>query len=416
MKGSKVICFLLKGYPRISETFISNEILGLEHLGFKIHIISMRHPRESFSHDHVEKIKAQVDYLPESIKPHLKLLLSHNLNLLVQQPLCYGRALKKAFARWRRTHKVATFKHLLQAGYLVDHLLPGSEIAHFHAHFAHSPTSVAMFASILSNIPFSFFTHAKDIYTQDILQLKEKMDMATFVVTCTQYNQKYLTAIGSLTSVDCIYHGIDLDYFSLHQKVRVSCSPYRLLTVGRLTEKKGLDLVIKAMAMLKHRGIDFSYTIIGEGDGRKCLEQQIASLGLENHITLTGALNHSDVIHHYRLADLFVLGCRIAKNGDRDGIPNVIAESMAMGLPVVAPATSGIPELLVQEQTGLLVQPEDPKALALACERLLLDHLLCQRVIINARKKVEDCFDHKNLILDLAHLYTQKMKASSMLR
>ncbi len=405
-----VVCFLLKGYPRISETFISNEILELERLGFKIHIISMRHPRESFAHDHIRKIRARVDYLPSRIRPHLKVLLTHNLHLLVQAPRRYGRALRKALIRWMRTRKSATFKHLLQAGYLVDHLLPGSNIVHFHAHFAHSPTSVALFASILSGTPFSFFAHAKDIYTQDIRQLREKMDMAAFVMTCTRYNQNTLTAIGSQTPVDCVYHGINLAYFFLPQKAKIPCPPYRLLTVARFTEKKGLDLVIRAMALLKQRGIDFSHTIIGEGDERKCLEQQIHALGLEHRITLTGTLTHAAVIGHYTRADLFLLGCRIAGNGDRDGIPNVIAESMAMGVPVVAPKISGIPELLVHEQTGLLVVPEDPEALARACERLLLDHPFRQRVIKTARKKVEDCFDNKRLIPDLARIYARGMK------
>ena len=410
MKESKVVCFLLKGFPRISETFISNEILGLERLGFKIHIISMRHPRENFAHHHIRQIKARVDYLPESIRPHLKRLLTHNLHLLFQKPQRYGRALKKAMTRWMRTRKSASFKHLLQAGYLVDHLLPGSNIAHFHAHFAHSPTSVALFASMLSGTPFSFFAHAKDIYTQDVRQLREKMDRAAFVMTCTRYNRKYLAAIGSKTPVDCVYHGIHLDYFSLPRKTKLPCPPYHILTVARHTEKKGLDLVIRAMALLKQRGIDFSHTIIGEGDDRKLLEQQIASLGLESRVTLSGALDQTQVIDHYKRADLFILGCRIAKNGDRDGIPNVIAESMAMGVPVVAPKTSGIPELLIHEQTGLLVVPEDPEALALAAERLLLDLPLRQRVIKNARKKVEDCFDHNRLIPDLARLYARGMK------
>ena len=370
----------------------------------------MRHPRETFSHEHIRQIKARGDYLPSSIMPHLRVLLTHNLNLLCKEPRHYGRALKKALTRWMRTRKVATFKHLLQAGYLVDHLVPGSNIAHIHAHFAHSPTSVALFASILSGTPFSFFAHAKDIYTQDMRQLREKMDMAAFVMTCTGYNQNTLAAIGSQTPVDCVYHGINLDYFSLPKKDKVPCPPYQLLTVARHTEKKGLDLVIRAMALLKQKGINFSLILIGEGDDRKRLEEQIHVLGLENQITLTGSMDHAGVIRHYRRADLFILGCRIAKNGDRDGIPNVIAESMAMGVPVVAPKTSGIPELLVHEQTGLMVLPEDPEALALACERLLLDVPLRQRVIKIARKKVEDCFDNKTLIPELARLYAQGMK------
>ena len=219
-----VLGMILKGYPRISETFISNEILLLEKLGFTLHLFSMRQPRESFSHESVKRIKAPVDYLPETLLLPLPRFLYHNILLAKKTPLAYAGALKTAWRRFLRTRKIATLKHLLQAGYLVNHLLPGRKIVHFHAHFAHSPASVAMFASQLSGIPFGFTAHAKDIYTSDPRQLSEKIDSARFVVTCTEYNRDHLLKItkGAATPIHRIYHGTDRSLFA-EKKIRTAC-------------------------------------------------------------------------------------------------------------------------------------------------------------------------------------------------
>ena len=174
-----VLGLVLKGYPRISETFISNEIRLLERQGIGVHIFSMRRPRESFCHPSVKEIRASVDYLPETIiSRRLPQLLKHNGQLAHRHSAAYAHALDLALRRFRRTRKSATIKHLLQAGYLVNAGLARHPIVHLHAHFAHSPTSVAMFSSLLSGRPFSFTAHAKDIYTSDRRQLCEKLEMA----------------------------------------------------------------------------------------------------------------------------------------------------------------------------------------------------------------------------------------------
>lgn len=402
---------VLKGFPRISETFISNEILNLESLGFSIHIISMRHPRETFCHQSVEQIRARVDYLPSAIMENPGALLYHNLLLCLTHPLRYWQGLKRALIRWGRTRKSATVKHLLQAGYVVHRLLPGSGIVHFHAHFAHSPTSVAMFSSLLSGLPFSFFAHAKDIYTSDPRQLREKIGMAAFVVTCTRYNQRHLNALAPAGSswISCVYHGINPGYFKPPRTQGQPCEPYTLLTVARLTEKKGLRTVYQALAILKARGIRFRHCLIGDGDQKPEILALIRDLDLVQETELLGTLPHDQVIHYYQEADLFVLGCRIAENGDRDGIPNVMAESMAMGLPVVATRVSGIPELLRHETTGLLVEPDNPQALAGAMERLLRDPELRKKVSVMARQTIEAVFDNRVLIQDLAAIYARNM-------
>lgn len=404
---SPVLGMILKGYPRISETFISNEIFLLENLGFSIHLFSMRHPREPFCHESVKKIRAPVDYLPETLLPHLQRLLRYNVLLAKSRPLAYAKALKTALRRYLRTRKVATIKHLLQAGYLVYRLLPGSGVAHLHAHFAHSPTSVAMFASQLSGLPFSFTAHAKDIYTSDPRQLREKIERAQFVVTCTDYNGHYLKILSQRkpTPIHRIYHGIDTNLFSYGKKDKNTSSPYQIFTVARITTKKGLPTVYRALRHLCDQGIALHHTLIGDGDDRVRVLSLIKELGLSGVTSWLGTQPHRIVLDHYRHADLFVLGCEVAPNGDRDGIPNVFLESMAMGVPVVATKVSAIPEVLENEKTGLLVPPGQPEKMARAMVRLLTDTDLRKRVIPEARKRVIREFDNKALIGDLAFLY-----------
>ena len=405
-----VLGMILKGYPRISETFISNEILLLERLGFSIHLFSMRHPRESFSHKSVKRIRAEVDYLPQEILEGFFPLLYHNLRLALRRPVQYLNAVKVAFRRFLRTRKSATIKHLLQAGYLVDKLLPGRNVVHFHAHFAHSPTSVAMFASRLSGIPFSFTAHAKDIYTSDARQIREKMALSRFVVTCTEYNRRHLIGIasGGKTPVHRVYHGIDLRLFEHSQEKKMPEMPYRILTIARLVPKKGLKTVYRALKILKDRGIRFQHTLIGDGDDRETILSFITALGLGNDCRWLGTLPHESVLAHYREADLFVLGCEIAENGDRDGIPNVYIEAMAMDVPVVGTRVSAVPELISDGRSGLLVPPGSPGELAGAMQRLLVDRSLRACLIAEARERVRRDFDNRRLVRRLGEIYRRE--------
>ncbi|BBO93447.1 glycosyltransferase family 4 protein [Desulfosarcina ovata] len=405
------IGMILKGYPRISETFIANEILLLERLGFDVHIFSMRQPREAFAHATVREIKAKVDYLPENLLAPLPIFLWYNIQLLLRRPRAYLAALGLTLKRWCRSRKSATFKHLLQAGYLVQRCLPRTRVGHLHAHFAHSPTSVALFSSVLSGLPFSFTAHAKDIYTSNPAQLREKIEKAAFVVTCTEYNRRHLLRLtgSAAKSVHRVYHGIDLRFFNSELDKASPKPPYRLLTVARMTEKKGLDDVYRALAILKARGIPFTHTLIGEGDDRDELLALIERLDLDDVTRWLGTQPHGVVLDEYRNADATVLGCRIAANGDRDGIPNVIVESMAVGVPVVATRVSAIPEIVRHGQTGLLVSPKKPAELADAILRVLDDTELRARIIPAAKVAVNRDFDNRRLIRDLAAIYSRYM-------
>lgn len=404
---------ILKGFPRISETFISNEILLLEKAGFRIHIFSMRRPRESFSHDSVKRIKASVDYLPETLLVPLPHFLLHNILLAKQIPSVYRRVLKSAVQRFRQTRKPATLKHFFQAGYLVHKFLPDRNVVHLHSHFAHSPTSVASFASRLCGLPFSFTAHAKDIYTSKPAFLSEKIENSEFVITCTEGNKRYLKMIDNSQNAPIfrIYHGIDTQMFIREDSSPLAGPPYQLLTVARMTRKKGIPTVLKAIRRLCDEGLPIKHMLIGDGEERKHVLDLIKDLHLKDTCQWLGTLPHERVLEFYRKADLFVLGCEIAPDGDRDGIPNVILESMAMGVPVVSTDVSAIPEIIINEDTGLLVASGSPGEMAGAIKRLLTDMELRKRVIESARKRVIEDFNNESLIRDLINVFVEKIPA-----
>jgi glycosyltransferase involved in cell wall biosynthesis len=403
------LAYILKGYPRISETFISNEILLLERLGFMLRLFPMRRGREDFCHESVKQIRARVDYLPTELLLELPRLIGPNIFCAASRPGPYRRALATAVRRYRRTNNSATFKHLFQAGYLSwKFLLREPSIVHLHGHFAHSPTSVTMFSAELSGLPFSFTAHAKDIYTSDPDQLGEKIERAAFVATCTNHNKAYLESLpgSGATPIHCLYHGIDLSLFTNDEVRTAAQPPYRLLSVARITEKKGLPTVYQALKELADRGIDYHHVLIGDGDDRDKILALIKTLELQERCTWFGTRTHQEVLDQFRQSDLFILGCEIASSGDRDGIPNVLVESLAMGVPAVATNVSAIPEILIDGETGLGVAPKDSRAMAGAIVELLTNVELRKKVIDNGRLLVHEHFDNSRLIPRLADLFS----------
>ncbi len=400
--------YILKGYPRISETFISNEIQLLEELGFRLRLFPMRHPRESFCHDSVKKIKAKITYLPTELTTDFLRLLYPNIFLAIKRPATYGKAMAIAAKRFQRTRKTATFKHLFQAGFMVNNcLLQEPDIVHLHGHFAHSPTSVTMFAALLSGLPFSFTAHAKDIYTSNRKQLREKIKLADFVVTCTQHNVRYLRDLAGpvSTPIHCVYHGIDIQLFNGPGAQLAPRPPYKLLTVARITEKKGLPTLYRALDLLKKRGLDFRHTLIGDGDDREEILGLIKELQLSDTCSWLGTQTHNEVLSQFRGSDLFILGCEIAKNGDRDGIPNVLVESLAMGVPAVSTTVSAIPEILLNGSTGLTVTPSDSLAMANGIEKMLTDSVLRKQIIQKGQDFVTSNFDNRHWVVQLADVF-----------
>lgn len=392
---TQVVGFILKGFPRLSEAFILNEILLLEKLGNRLHIFAMRNPGEAEVHERVRQVRARVTYIPDDFWRSFFSLMSTNLRLWGNRPTMYWQTLSDAISQSFRERNVSALKRFLQAAYLVENTLPGTNVTHFHAHFSHDPTTVAFYASRLTGIPYSFSAHAKDIYIQLPDLLREKIIHARFVVTCTEYNKKHLQAVGGRdASILKSYHGVDLDFFSDPRKSEANprgCA--RILSAGRLVPKKGFSVLIQALHLLRQKGYAFKCTIIGNGPLESRLRNEISQLNLEPYVTLLPPVSQRELFEYYRTADIFALACEVQHDGDRDGIPNVIVEAMAMNVPIVSTNISGIPECLEHKRNGLLVPEKDSPAMADAMAKILDQPEQAKAFGLAGRKKVEQDFD-----------------------
>jgi glycosyltransferase involved in cell wall biosynthesis len=398
---ASVIGIVVKRWPRLSETFVLNEILGLERAGLRLRIYALMDPHEPAAQAAINEVRAPVSYLRTGTRADLRVLLVAQLALLRSAPWRYLRTLSYVLAR--RRHR-STFVHLFEAARLVA-LLRKHGVSHVHAQFAHGPTSVAHFASLLGDIPFSFTGHAKDIYLSPPDLLAVKIAAARFVATCTAHNVAYLRELAvpaDRAKIHLVYHGVATERFCPAPGTKdrgesaETATPIRMIAVGRLMEKKGYSYLIRACALLHQRGCRFTLAIYGSGPQRGELAELIDTFGLGDVVQLQGARTQEELIAIYREADLFVLSPHILENGDRDGIPNVLMEAMSVGLPVVATDVSGIPELIEHDRSGLHVPPCDEVALADALERLL-DPLhgraLRARLGADGRKRVIEHFD-----------------------
>jgi glycosyltransferase involved in cell wall biosynthesis len=253
---------------------------------------------------------------------------------------------------------------------------------------------------MMTALPLSFTAHAKDAYCEALNPaglLERKLRAARFVVTCTEATRAYLQARTS-TRVHCLYHGLDVEFAQLCLSraalPREAAGPVRALAVGRLVAKKGLDVFIEACALLRARGLDLEARIVGEpGEHEAALRALVARDGLQRQVVFTGAMSREALFEEFQRATVFCLPCRVLENGDRDGIPNVVAEAMACGVPVVTTGVGGIAELVVHEVSGLLVPPDDAASVADAILRVHADARLRERVCRGARARIRRRFD-----------------------
>jgi glycosyltransferase involved in cell wall biosynthesis len=396
-KVRRPVAYVMKRYPRLTETFILNEIRAMERMGAKINIFSLLPPEPPPHHPMVAQVQAPIHSPVATGFGKWTCLARAHGHMLASSPLRYAGAVSRAIV-WSALSPtpLSVWKQFGRGAYIAS-TCRRSGILHIHAHFANAPAASARFANLMSGIPYSFTTHAKDLYLTPPHVIRKRARAATFVATCTDYNARYLRDLlgDDADKVHLVYHGIDLSQFSprAEQSACTSTPPKLVLSVGRLVEKKGHDDLIAACAMLLRKGLDFRCMIVGEGPLRSALAAQIDELGLIGVVTLEGAMTHAELVALYRHADVFALAPRITDDGDRDGIPNVIAEAMATGVPVVSTDVSGIPELVVHEQTGLLAQPSNPVSFANALERLLVDPKEAASLARAARQRLEQDFD-----------------------
>lgn len=391
MRGMPKIAYLLKTYPRLSETFILNEILGLENLGAQLHIFSLRRPDDEPFHPAVAKVKAAVTYAlaigPRSRPLDALRVAYRHAALCLNEPKRYLRTVWNYFRRPGKQR----LKEVMQAGFLAGEMRK-SGCTHLHAHFANVPATVAELIKGFTGMPYSFTAHAKDIYLSKPRELNRKIQGAEFVLTCTGYNRRYLQELSEGdTPIRAVYHGIDLSVFDGRPKAASIATPL-ILSVGRFCEKKGFPYLIRACRSLKDMGMDFRCLIVGYGPLRDELDALIGELNLRGCVSLREKMTQDELVGVYRKADVFVLPCLVTGDGDRDGIPNVLIEAMAQRLAVVSTDVSGIGELVTHMENGLLAPEKDADGLAAAMEMLLRHPELRRKLGDRGREKVLNVF------------------------
>lgn len=382
------IGYVVKRYPRFSETFIVNEILAHERAGLDIDIFALRPPVDTHFQDLISRVRTGVTYLDSgSIRGQEFWAALQEAGRLAPE-LAWDALAKAGEESYRDVYQAAQLAVLIHE----------RGITHLHAHFASSATSVARLAARMTGIGYSFTAHAKDIFHESVdpADLARKLRDASAVVTVSDFNLAHLREeFGPLAArVTRIYNGLDLEEFPFREP---GPRPPRIVAVGRLVEKKGFDVLINAAAELRRRGVNFSVEIIGGGELEDELRARIERLGLGNLVEMTGPLPQPEVKRRIAGATVFAAPCVTGEDGNRDGLPTVLLEAMALGTPSVSTPVTGIPEVIAHGETGLLVREGDALMLARALELLLGDIELGERLARNARRQIEERFDiHQN--------------------
>lgn len=369
------LVFVLKGYPRLSETFIAEEILGLERRGFDIRIVALRRPTDDRTHPVHAEVRAPVTYLPEYLHDAPRRVFAAWWR--VRRRPGYGAAKRQFLRDLVRDPTRNRLRRFGQALVLADELPEGT--AQLHAHFIHTPASVVAYASPMTGLPWTCSAHAKDIWTSPDWELEAKLAAALWTVTCTRAGRDRLGALAPPDRpVRLNHHGLSLERFRPLPTLRPRrdgrdpADPVRLLSVGRAVPKKGIDTLLDALALLpadRH----WRLAHVGGGPEMTALKSRAAELGIAARVDWLGPRDQAAVLEQYRAADLFALPCRVAGDGDRDGLPNVVVEAQSQGLAVVSTAVGGVPELVEDGLNGRLVPPDDAPALAAALDELVTD-------------------------------------------
>jgi glycosyltransferase involved in cell wall biosynthesis len=401
------VAFVLKGYPRLSETFIAQEILALERRGLAIDIVSLRHPTDRHRHPVHDQIAAPVLYLPEYLKDEPRRVLAAWRRA---RHLPGYRAARRTWLRdLARDPTPNRIRRFGQALVLAAEAPP--RIGRLHAHFLHTPASVARYTALLRGLPWSVSAHAKDIWTIPDWEKREKLAAAEWAVACTAEGSRHLAALAPAPeTVALCHHGIDLERFPPPRRSGSDADgsdkarPVVLLSVGRAVEKKGYDDLLAALALLPPE-LAWRLVHIGGGGLAARLRRQARRRGIAASIEWRGARPQPEVLAACRAADLFVLAAKVGRDGDRDGLPNVLMEAQSQGLACVATALPGIVELIADGRNGLLVPPGDRHALAAALAGLIRDPARRRQLGAAGMARVAREFDMRAGIDRLARLF-----------
>lgn len=389
--GPVRVGYIIKMFPRLSETFILNEVLELEKQGLELRIFSLKRPVDSVFHAQTAGVRSRVTYLPETLRQDPLRVARAQIYVWRHYRRPWQRTFRNALRRARSSGEGGSLTGFIQACCVIREMGP---IRHLHAHYANVPAKVALLVHRLTGATYSITTHAKDIFQNDPFaspKLKERMWRASFVVANSEFSANHIrSGLGGGGEVHVVHNGLDLELFPPRRSDR---EEPLLLSVGRLVEKKGFSDLVAACRMLKKRGVKFSCEIVGTGALSGRLKEQIRTGDVGDRVRLVGPLPQQVLRDHYARARVFVLPCVRAADGDRDILPNVLKEAMAVGVPVLTTRLDGIDELIEDGVNGLLAEPGDANDLAAKLELLLGDSELRQRLADNGRKFIEERFD-----------------------
>lgn len=400
------LAIVVKGYPRLSETFIAQEILGIQQAGIPYRIVSLRHPTDKKRHPINERITGAVDYLPEyAYQEPMRVLRGW---FKARKMPGYRCAVNIWWQDYRRDRTANRARRFAQAMVMAAEL--PEDVTRIYAHFLHTPASVARYCAIMRGLPWSCSAHAKDIYTSQDWDMREKLRDMDWLVTCTKANVDYLRNLAEdPTKVNLLYHGLDFSRFPEElpkRPVRDGSdpeNPVMILSVGRLVGKKGYDDLLRALAKLPD-DLHWRFTHIGGGDGNK-YQKLATEQGISDRCDWQGPHDQKEVIAACQSSDLFVLASRIEKDGDRDGLPNVLMEAQLCGLAAVSTAISAIPELIEDGVNGKLVPERDPDALAAALNEMIVDPKLREAMGRKGNEIVRRDFSFYRGMRDLAERF-----------
>jgi glycosyltransferase involved in cell wall biosynthesis len=407
------VAYVVRSWPRLSQTFVLGEVLALERRGVELVLFSMTEPREPLVQPQVADVRAAVEYLDSARRRTRRKRAAEHAGLALRAPVRYLRALAFALSHPGLT---AGYTTSTPAGCFADavHVATrlraaaraGRPVHHVHAHFAHDPALIGLFTGRLTGLPFSVTAHARDLYQLAVPALRARAGEAAALVVCCQANADYLRAVlptPSLPRVRVLRHGVDLQAFQ--PAGRPPRTTPLIISVGRLVEKKGFDELLLACHGLRAAGEAFRCVVYGDGPLRGPLLVLRDRLGLADCVEFAGPRQQGERVSALQSADVFALTPFVTGDGDRDGVPNVLVEAMACGLPVVATSAGGITELVRHRGNGLLAEPHDVGAVTHHLATLLRDPALRQRLAAAARRTVETDYDVHAAARELAALF-----------
>ncbi len=403
------VAYLLLCFPYLTETFVAEEIESIRSRNIDVRIISLLSPRSGPVQPLSQKLLQYTSYAPGVMS---WAIWKAQLHFLLRSPRLYLSLLATLLRQPYPRHPLTLFLKRVVIFFKATstaQILENSETQLLHTHFAWLSGAATWICARLLSMPFTVTVHSYDIYHKnDLLRLVSRE--AAHVIAISEFNREQVAALGTCPAkcISVIHCGVDLTKFQERpgrQMEEPACGPLKILSVGALVGKKGHRHLISACHLLRKNGLDFICTIIGDGPDRPVLGEQIRAYGLEGQVKLLGVRPHPEIIAAYPHHDLFVLACTVTPEGDRDGIPVVLMEAGKVGLPLISTPVSGIPELVRHEQTGWLVQPDNPTALADAIAALAADPSLRARLGQNARDLVEAQFSIETSTLQLAALF-----------